>query len=284
MSAMARYTKAQITRRRRIAALILGALTLLIIGGCTVTLTKALTGKSAAPHSTALPVTLSIPVTPTNARAHSQMLEGTSLESGEAIGIDVSTHQGTIDWAKVKSDGYSFAYIKATEGTGYTDPHFSQNWNGAQAQGLSVGAYHYFTLCSPGAQQAEAFLAAAPPDGSHLPPAIDLEFDGACAKRPEAQHAQKEIDDFLRIVESRWGRRAVVYSSAEWRSHYGLPQSDGRPDWLYSDKGRPKTADWAVWQLHFKGKVSGIKGPVDIDVVRENQLRTQSEGKGSPPS
>lgn len=286
MATMARYTKAQIARRRRIAALVLGTVALLVIGGCTITLTKALVGDPQTPTSpnevpttvrAADPAAMTIAPSDVTARAHTQLIDGVPLETGEAIGIDVSTHQGTIDWSQVKADGYSFAYIKATEGSGYTDPSFATNWKGAQKEGITVGAYHYFTLCSPGADQALDFIKAAPVNDSHLPPAIDLEFDGACAKRPEAQRAQEEIDDFLRIVEAHWGRRAVVYSSAEWRAHYGLPQSGDRPDWLYSDASRPKDSQWAVWQLHFKGKVGGIKGPVDIDVLHEEKLRSQSQ-------
>nr|WP_239552452.1 GH25 family lysozyme [Brachybacterium muris] len=189
------------------------------------------------------------------------------------MGIDVSSYQRDIDWEQVAGDGYVFAYIKATEGTGFVDTHFRQNWDGARAAGITPGAYHYFTLCSPGAEQAASFLAAAPPDDAALPPALDLEFDGACDARPEAADAQAQIDAFTYEVEKAWGRRMVIYSSSEWRAHYGLPVADSRPDWLYSDLGRPSLEDWSVWQLRFDGTVAGIEGPVDIDVVRIEVLR-----------
>ena len=59
-------------------------------------------------------------------------------------GIDVSKWQGEIDWRKVTDAEVRFAYIKATEGTGYTDPCFTANWQSAQSAGLLRGAYHYF--------------------------------------------------------------------------------------------------------------------------------------------
>lgn len=220
---------------------------------------------------------MAVAATPTDAAALENLPGDIELGADETMGLDVSAHQGEIDWAQVSADGFTVAYIKATEGTGYTDATFQQNWDGARAAGLTTGAYHYFTLCSSGSEQAEDFLAAAPPDDSALPPALDLEFDGACEDRPEGVDAQTEIDDFTAAVEKAWGRRLVIYSSSDWRQHYGLPVTGPRPDWLYSERARPPQADWAVWQVRFDGTVSGISGGVDIDVVRAEQVRRDAE-------
>lgn len=216
---------------------------------------------------------MTVPDTPSEAAALGQLPEDIELTGDEVMGIDVSSHQTDIDWQQVAADGYSFAYIKATEGSNFTDDRFQENWEGAKAAGVTPGAYHYFTLCSPGADQAADFLAAVPPDDTALPPALDLEFDGACDERPEADHAQAEIDAFTAAVEAAWGRRMVIYSSSEWRAHYGLPVADTRPDWLFSGTGRPDREDWSIWQLRFDGTVSGIDGEVDIDVARIEVLR-----------
>jgi lysozyme len=55
--------------------------------------------------------------------------------------------------------------------------------------------------------------------------------------------------------------------------HYGLPVAEERPDWLFSDSGRPGQGDWAVWQLRFDGTVPGITKKVDVDVARPEILR-----------
>ena len=267
---MPRFTREQVRRRQRIAVALLAAVLLLVIGGCTAVIAN-LRGQDAprrADHEA-----MTIQATPAGAPALTQLPEETVLRAEEAMGIDVSSYQKEIDWEQVAGDGYVFAYIKATEGSGFTDTHFRQNWDGARAAGITPGAYHYFTLCSPGAEQAADFLAVAPPDDEALPPALDLEFDGACDQRPEAEHAQAEIDAFTAAVEKAWGRRMVIYSSSEWRDHYGLPVADSRPDWLFSELGRPSLEDWSVWQLRFDGTVAGIEGPVDIDVVRIEVLR-----------
>ena len=81
-----------------------------------------------------------------------------ALQDGERYGIDVSAHQDAIDWQRVAEDNIRFAYIKATEGGDFVDKRFDENWRGAGAAGLDRGAYHFFTLCTPGEAQARNFL------------------------------------------------------------------------------------------------------------------------------
>jgi lysozyme len=72
-------------------------------------------------------------------------------------GIDVSWHNGNIDWAKVKADGVNFVFIKATQGTGYSQvDYFSNNAPKAAGFGLNVGAYHYATFSNIPEALAEA--------------------------------------------------------------------------------------------------------------------------------
>lgn len=287
-----KFTREQVRQRQIIAAGILALVVLLVIVSCGALISRftggsaqepgaldptatALGDPSAPPHE-ADDDAMTAPTTPVDAPALSQLPAGAALENGEVLGIDVANHQEQIDWDSVRGAGVSVAYIKATEGSGYIDPEFADNWRGAKAAGITPGAYHYFTLCSPGADQARDFLAAVPVDDTALPPALDLEFDGACDARPEAADAQAEVDAFIAIVEEAWGRRMVMYSSSEWRAHYGLPSAEGRPDWLYSETGRPE-ADWAVWQVRFDGQIEGISTDVDVDVVRLEVLREHAE-------
>jgi lysozyme len=97
------------------------------------------------------------------------------LHRGERFGIDVSAHQGRINWRKVRGDGISLAYIKATEGGDFVDRLFAANWAGTHAAGVDRSAYHFFTPCTLGAVQAEHFLRTAPPKPDALAPAVDLD-------------------------------------------------------------------------------------------------------------
>ncbi|MGX6402865.1 glycoside hydrolase family 25 protein [Dermabacter hominis] len=243
---MPRFSRADVYRRqyKAIVAIFAASCMLVSIGTLVSTIAAGQpSDQRTVPAAAPTPATarvMTIPETPTDASALSNLPHGVELTEGESLGIDVSSHQKTIDWGDVADAGVSFAYIKATEGTGYTDPKFAANWEGATKNGITPGAYHYFTLCSPGADQARDFLKAAPPDSVALPPALDLEFDGACDERPEAQHANAEVADFVSIVEKAWGRKLVIYSSAEWRRHYDLPHAEGRPTWLFPGRRDPR--------------------------------------------
>jgi lysozyme len=274
---MPRYTRQQVRRRQVVALALLVLVVLVVIGSCSALVHAVRAGAGDADAEaevrSADDTALTLYPTPRDASAHDQLTGDITLGGDETLGLDVSSHQGRVDWDRVASGGYGFAYLKATEGVGYTDPEFTRNWKGVHEAGMVRGAYHYFTLCSSGAEQADDFLAAVPVDDTALPPAVDLEFDGACENRPEAAQARAEVDAFVQRVEKAWGRRVVVYSSADWRQHYGLEVASGRPSWWYEDSGRPGPADWSVWQVRFDGRVPGIDGDVDVDVARPEQLR-----------
>ena len=114
-------------------------------------------------------------------------------------GVDLSHHNGVVGWRRVHADGIRFAYLKASEGGDFRDDTFAANAQGAARVGVPVGAYHYFTLCRPGAEQARNFLAATATARLRLPPAIDLEFGGNCAERPTRAAFNHELAAFIRL-------------------------------------------------------------------------------------
>lgn len=189
------------------------------------------------------------------------------LRDGERYGIDVSAHQGRIDWERVAADDVEFAYVKATEGGDFVDERFTTNWAGAALAGLDRGAYHFFTLCTPGDVQARHFVAVAPPDSGALPPAVDLELAGNCSARPPEDAVTAELARFLGLVEASSGEEAVLYVGADWKERYPATVDGGRPLWLRRFLLRP-SEDWSIWQLHGRARVDGIEGGVDLDVMR----------------
>ncbi|WGW11078.1 GH25 family lysozyme [Saxibacter everestensis] len=195
------------------------------------------------------------------------------LRPGEAYAIDVSHHQGKIDWARVHGDGVRYAYIKATEGNDHLDSEFSRNWTASAGHGVSRGAYHFFTLCSPGEEQAVNFLKAAPPEAGALPPAVDLELIGACQTRPSQRDVSRELAAFTSRVEAEWGRELLVYARHSWLQQYTIePLSENRR-WVTNFFIRPFHDDWTVWQVHYFAYVDGARGKVDLDVVRPADLK-----------
>lgn len=181
-------------------------------------------------------------------------------------GIDVSHHQGAIDWAAVARDDVAFAYLKASEGGDHRDRLFAENWRGARAAGIATGAYHFFTFCRSGAEQARNFIAAVPVEADALPPAVDLEFGGNCGARPDGAAMRVELDAFLAAVESAYAKPALLYVTPEFFEAYreSLP---ARALWRRSIVRAPDTrAAWALWQYHNRARVDGIVGPVDLNV------------------
>lgn len=96
-------------------------------------------------------------------------------------GMDVSSYQGNVDWPGAYANGARFAYVKATEGTDYTNPYFAQQYNGSYNVGMIRGAYHFATPnTSSGATQADYFIAHGggwSGDGKTLPGMLDLEWN-----------------------------------------------------------------------------------------------------------
>ena len=185
-------------------------------------------------------------------------------------GIDVSHHQGHIAWAKLPRQGVEFAYIKATEGADHVDKRFATNWHAADAAGVRRGAYHFFTLCRSGRDQAAHFIRQVPADASALPPAVDLEFPGNCKRRPSRAKFHKELGDFLRIVEARYGKHAVLYTTPHFEKRYRVSATFHRPLWLRSLGKKPRfgTRDWTIWQASSSRKLDGVRGRVDWNVSR----------------
>ncbi|WP_344447177.1 lysozyme, partial [Kitasatospora nipponensis] len=117
-----------------------------------------------------------------------------------------------------------FAYVKATEGTGYTNPYFAQQYNGSYNAGLIRGAYHFaLPNASSGATQATYFVnhgGGWSADGKTLPPALDIEYNpyGASCYGLSQSAMTAWIRDFSNTVHSRTGRYPTIYTTTDWWS------------------------------------------------------------------
>ncbi|GAA3008370.1 lysozyme [Actinokineospora diospyrosa] len=137
-------------------------------------------------------------------------------------GIDVASYQGNVDWKYWWGQGKRFAYVKATEGTGYKNPYFAQQYNGSYDVGMVRGAYHFaLPDRSTGAAQATYFATNGggwSRDGKTLPGVVDLEYNpygATCYGKTQAAMAAW-IRDFTTTYRARAGRDAVIYTSTSW--------------------------------------------------------------------
>ena len=184
-------------------------------------------------------------------------------------GIDVSHHQGRIDWPLVAGSGVSFAYLKATEGGDFVDPSFASNWAAARATGLAVGAYHFYRRCKGGQAQVDGFLRHLPNEANQLPPVIDVEDMDPCPAGDLLDPAA-EIALFVAMVQARTGCRPLLYVTHAFDAAYLQGKFADDRFWVRSILFPPwfRQQNWVFWQYHNAGRRAGIKGPVDLNVFR----------------
>jgi len=192
-----------------------------------------------------------------------------SVKTYPVRGIDISHHQDVIDWDVLGRSDITFAFIKATEGGDHKDTKFEENWERAGEMGLVRGAYHFFTFCKPGREQALNFMETVPVEEVMLPPAIDLEFSGNCKARPTKEELHKELSDFTGLVQEKYGRRPVLYITNE--SYKAFIKGENLPYfiWIRDIYTKPKLApgyEWTFWQYTHRGRLQGIDGFVDLNV------------------
>jgi lysozyme len=193
------------------------------------------------------------------------------LEKDEQVyGIDVSHHQGEINWDKVtlwNGKRISFAYVKATEGATFTDVNYARNIRGALDNNIPVGSYHYFRTTSPVEEQFAHFIKTVDKEEQQLIPLVDVEEK----KHWDNDTFHKNFQRFLDLVENHFGKKPIIYTvnsfynlhlSGKYRPYHFLI---GR----YGDTApnMKDNSNWTIWQFSETGKIEGIPKKVDINVI-----------------
>ncbi len=185
-------------------------------------------------------------------------------------GIDVARYQGDIDWKKVSKDDVSFAYIKATEADDLADPLFEKNTENAKSVGIKVGAYHFYSLRYGGEVQAKNFIETVATSSINLPPVIDLEYVGNSKVRPTKEDFQKELRVYIDMIKNQYGVEPVFYTTYQFYNDYLYPEFEMQPIWIRDVFSKPNTniKNRVMWQYNPRGKIDGITGPVDLNVLK----------------
>lgn len=212
-----------------------------------------------------------------------------AVSLGAPKGIDVAAHQhpgGTpIDWSKVRSDGQSFAFVKATEGGDWVNPHYVEDIQAANAAGLKTGAYHYARPAGDAKTQAANFAAqiALAPDQT-LPPALDIEV----AEGKSAAQLEQWIEEFTSELKRLTGRTPMIYTYKYfWMGQMNNSQKfSDMPLWLaaYQDQAPEAVGGWnelSFWQRSGSGKVAGISTDVDMNLFNGSKQQLQSFSDGN---
>jgi GH25 family lysozyme M1 (1,4-beta-N-acetylmuramidase) len=212
-----------------------------------------------------------------------------------AMGIDVSYHNGNIDWNKVKASGVEYALIRVGY-RGYAggtiastgDSKFKTYIKGAKAAGLKVGVYFFSQAINVQEAEEEAVWTLNRIKGYQLdlPVVIDYEYAGTTDKNGNSlerlnnanlSKSQKTacVDAFCKKVKTA-GYQAMVYSSSSWlekdmdtdtlSKNYGVWMARyNTHSYVDSEKGRFYDGTLNIWQCSSRAKIDGIKTCVDLD-------------------
>lgn len=203
--------------------------------------------------------------------------DGALQQGSGKNGIDVSSHQGNIDWASVKAAGISFAIIRvgyrgSQTGALVEDSCFKKNIQGATANGISVGVYFFTQAVTEAEAVEEASMALSLCSGYSLayPIFVDTENGSGAARANGLDKASRTacVSAFCKTV-ANGGRKPGVYASKSWYnskidasafSSYFIWVAQYNTTCTYKGK-------YNMWQYSSKGSVPGIKGNVDVNIA-----------------
>ena len=203
------------------------------------------------------------------------------LQDGQVVshkGIDVSKHQGNIDWAKVAADGVEFAFVRAglrgygTEGKLVEDDTFEQNVTGALQAGLKVGVYFYSQAITEEEvlEEANLVLEKVKPYNIQLPIVFDVEKVSGGKGRANALSVEERTHLaalFCQTIQDA-GYKPMIYHNMEMGTlMLDLGQLEQYDKWFayYNDDLYYPYA-YKIWQYSEHGAVDGINEEVDLNI------------------
>ena len=184
-------------------------------------------------------------------------------------GIDVSKHNGDIDFERVREDNYQFVFIKASEGMTYRDDAFERNYTAARKAGLLVGAYHFFRKNRTGQEQADNLLGVIGGRALDLPLVIDLEDDWGNGATTSRQTALERLLEMIDILKGK-GYDVMIYTNLDGYEKYYKGMLGDHALWLcsFTSPDLLPHLPHMIQQYSHEGSVDGVKGDVDLNVFR----------------
>ncbi len=194
------------------------------------------------------------------------------------LGVDVSYHNGYIDWERVRSAGYEFAFLRigyrgyGKEGNVCLDKQFYNNIKNAQAAGIDVGVYFFSQAINEEEAEEEAEFVLTNLAGYEIPlpvvydPENILDDEARTDNVTGAQFTKNTIVFCERIAEA--GYQPMIYSNMLWEAfQLDLEQLSAYPIWYADYEPLPQTPyAFDYWQYSNEGIVDGIGGAVDLNI------------------
>lgn len=211
------------------------------------------------------------------------------------IGIDVSEHNGAIDWAKVKSSGVSFAIIrcgygKKSKSTCTVDRYWTQNINGAHAAGIPIGVYFFTYAVTKEDAEAEAAFVRNLIDPYKswitLPVYYDFEYDTVSAASAKGvslgkQHFNSFTVAFCEYMKAAGYTPGTYYNLDYYNRMVDMNLVGGYSQWYaqYSSAPSSRVSGYDMWQYGSDGSINGMTGRVDMNVADSSFLTKYQPNK-----
>ncbi len=189
-----------------------------------------------------------------------------NVEAYPVRGIDVSRHNGHIEWDKVAGAGVKFVYIKASEGATVSNPLFEEQYDGARSAGLVVGCYHFFRKNRDGAAQAENFLNTVGTRTFDMPMVIDIEDNDNAGGVPDSV-VILQLKAMAASLEQH-GAKVMFYTNIDGYKAFVKGRLDDYDLWLgtFRDPDSVRHLGHRIQQYSHWGTVDGIQGDVDLNI------------------
>jgi lysozyme len=182
-------------------------------------------------------------------------------------GLDLSAHNGNIDFELLARDSIDFVMLKATEGTNFKDPRFHLNYMEARRAGIkAIGAYHFFRFDTDGEMQALNFLNSIKGKTLDMPAVIDLE-EWTNPKQLDTEQIVTRIKAMIKLLE-RNGINVMFYTNKDGYRRFIQNRFDDYPLWICSFNNPPldkKDGHWDIWQYTHWGWSEACNTNVDIN-------------------
>ena len=195
-----------------------------------------------------------------------------------AIGIDVSSYQGEVDWQKVAAAGIKFAFIRVggrgySEGAIYDDKYFQQNLAGAKAAGVKVGVYFFSQSITAAEAREEALYTLEKLGGIGLeyPVVYDWEVVSNAGARTNGLDTHTLTDcaiAFCETIRQAGYTPMVYYNTPVGYTRYDLSRLTNYDVWYAQYASSPTMYyNYRIWQYTDSGKVPGVEGKVDMNIA-----------------
>lgn len=188
-------------------------------------------------------------------------------------GVDVSHHNGNINWSSIKNEGITFAFIKSTEGISHKDRNYRENYKLAKDSEVNVGTYHFYTFGLDGVSQAQHFIRHSIIESKDLVPAIDVEHSQVNRYSNDKDYIQNVISELIKLeneLYNYYGVRPLIYTNKDCYKLYIESYFPENLIWMSDLHNEPNTKsnDWIIWQFSHTGNIAGINGDIDLNFYR----------------